>query len=133
MISLFACFLITDFQAFALQLIIQLQKLNIVGPAQKVRSLRTFWVNKVKLPETLHIAAAETLAVAESKISAEAGEQTGAVVGPGFAALLKFHDVTRGGFCRGRGLGGVVGAALGKRESNARMHSSASSVTRRMD
>lgn len=101
MISLLAGFLIADFQAFALQLIIQFQKLNIVRPAQKVRSLRTFWVNKVKLPETLHIAAAETLTAAEAQIKAEAGEQAGAVVGLGFAALLKFHDVTRGDFCRG--------------------------------
>lgn len=36
-------------------------------------------------------------------------------------------------FAEGEATGGVVVAALGKRESNARLHSSASSVTRRMD
>ena len=36
-------------------------------------------------------------------------------------------------FAEGEAMGGVVVAALEKRESNARLHSSASSVTRRMD
>ncbi len=78
----------------AFQRIVDLQKFDNVRPAQLVRQRRTFWVGEVKLANANHIAAAETLTVAESKIKAEAGEQAGAVVGPGFAALLKFHDVT---------------------------------------
>ena len=58
-----------------------------------MRSLRTNWVGKVELAETGQIASDETLPVAQGEIATEAGEQAFVVVGPGFAALFKLHDV----------------------------------------
>jgi hypothetical protein len=77
----------------ALQRVVELQQLHDVGPTQKVRQRRTFWVGKVELAGADDVAAAETFAVAEAEVTAQVGDQGLAVGGTGLAALLKFHDV----------------------------------------
>ena len=62
-------------------------------PAQKVRSLRTFWVSEVELANAHHIAATETLAVAKGQVAAETVKQALAVDGTSAALLLELHDV----------------------------------------
>jgi hypothetical protein len=64
-----------------------------VGPAQKVRQRRTFWVGKVELSGADDVAAAEAFAVAEAEVTAQVGDQGLAVCGASLSALLKFHDV----------------------------------------
>jgi hypothetical protein len=64
-----------------------------MGPTQNVRSLRTFWVSQIKLPKPCHIAAAETFPVAQGEIPTEVVQQGRPVVGPGFSALFKLHNI----------------------------------------
>ena len=77
----------------ALQRVVELQQLHDVGPAQKVRQRRTFWVGKVELARADDVAATESFAVAEAEVMAQVFDQGLAVGGAGLAALLKFHDV----------------------------------------
>ena len=77
----------------ALQRVVELQQLDDVGPAQKVRQRRTFWVGKVELAGADDVASAEAFAVAEAEVTAQVGDQGLAVGGTGLAALLVFHDV----------------------------------------
>ena len=58
-----------------------------------MRQCRTFWIGEVKLPDPNQVAAAEPFAVEEGKVAAEALEQSLAVIGADFAALLEFDDV----------------------------------------
>ena len=58
-----------------------------------MRQCRTIWESKIKLPEPDQVTAAETLAMAQGQVTAEAGEQGFAVICLGFATLLVFHNV----------------------------------------
>ena len=77
----------------AFQWIVDLQEFDNMGPTQLVRQRRTFWVGEVKLTNPDHLASTETLAVTWGQVAAETGKQAFAILGPGFAALLKLHNV----------------------------------------
>lgn len=64
-----------------------------MGPAQKVRQRRTFWVGEVKLAGTDDVTAAKAFAVTEVEVVTECGKQGLAVGGTGLSALLKLNNV----------------------------------------
>jgi len=77
----------------ALQLVVELEQLHQVRPAQFVRRRLTNWVAQVKQPHVAQVAAAETPAVAQSQVAGKVFEQGFAIGGALLPCLLKFHNV----------------------------------------
>jgi len=64
-----------------------------VGPTQKVRRCRTFWIEQVKLLNSNDSTSGKPFTVKQSQIATEPIQQSRSVVCSGLPVLFKFDDL----------------------------------------